>query len=131
LVDSHPGASAATTAASAGADAMFVFNPLWQLGQRSQTHEMLEAARAPRIPVFFPEPEPVDLGGLMSCGPDFVDEVRRAADQVARILKGAKPGELAVDQATRFEMVVNRRTETELGITLPQSILLRADRVIE
>jgi putative ABC transport system substrate-binding protein len=70
-------------------------------------------------------------GGLLSFGPDYVDIFRRAALYIDRILRGAKPAELPVQPATKFEMVVNVRTAKALGLTVPQSILLRADEVIE
>ena len=70
-------------------------------------------------------------GGLLSYGVDLADPYRRAATYVDRILRGAKPGDLPVQLPTKFEMVVNRRTATALGLALPPSILLRADEVIE
>jgi putative ABC transport system substrate-binding protein len=70
-------------------------------------------------------------GGLLSYGPDGVDIWRRAATYVDRILRGEKPGDLPVQFPTRFEMVVNRKTATALGLTVPPSIMLRADEVIE
>jgi putative ABC transport system substrate-binding protein len=68
---------------------------------------------------------------LLSYGPDRVDIFRRAATYVDRILRGAKPGDLPVQFPTKFEMVVNRKTATALGLDIPPSILLRADEVIE
>ncbi|MEK6246195.1 MAG: ABC transporter substrate-binding protein [Pseudomonadota bacterium] len=84
-----------------------------------------------RIPTIFADAEMVERGGLISYGTNLVDDVRRGADQLARVLKGAKPAELPVDQAARFEMVVNLKTAKDLGIRIPQSVLVRADRVIE
>jgi putative ABC transport system substrate-binding protein len=91
---------------------------------------ILLAARN-NIPAVYSISVSVRDGGLLSYGPDFVDMYRRAAPYVDRILRGAKPGELPVQFPTKFEMVVNLKTAKALGLTVPQSILLRADEVIE
>jgi putative ABC transport system substrate-binding protein len=84
-----------------------------------------------RMPGMFPDRGYVEAGGLMSYGQDFADSYRRAATYVDKVFKGAKPAELPVEQSTKFELVVNRKTAKALGLTIPSELLLRADRVIE
>lgn len=92
---------------------------------------VVKAALEHHIPVIFAGAEMVDAGGLISYGTNLVDDIRRAADILARVLKGADPATIPVDQAARFELTVNLKTAKAIGITIPQSILVRADRVIE
>ena len=84
-----------------------------------------------RLPSIFPLPAGAAAGGLMAYGPDDRDFFRQAAVFVDKILKGAKPGDLPVDQPTRWELVINLKTAKALGITVPQSMRLQAERVIE
>jgi ABC-type uncharacterized transport system substrate-binding protein len=84
-----------------------------------------------RLPTMSDFPEYVSAGGLMSYGPNFPDLFRRAAGYVDKILRGAKPGDLPVEQSTKFELVINLTTAKALGLTIPESFLLRADEVIE
>ena len=84
-----------------------------------------------RLPSIFHLTEFVDAGGLVAYGPDRADLFRRAATYVDKILKGAKPGELPVEQASKFELAINLTTAKAIGISIPRSLLLRADKVIE
>ena len=93
--------------------------------------DIVKFADEKRVPVIWIDADAVEAGGLVSYGTNLADDVRRGADMVARVLKGAKPAALPVDQAARFELAVNLRAAKAQGLTIPQSILVRADRVIE
>jgi len=88
-------------------------------------------ALAARLPVMHASREYLEAAGLISYGPNFPDLYRRAAEYVDKILRGAKPGDLPVEQATKFELVINLITAQALGLTMPSSLLARADEVIE
>jgi putative ABC transport system substrate-binding protein len=92
---------------------------------------LAELAVKHRLPGIYEDKQYVDAGGLMSYGPSFPDMFRRSASFVDRILKGAKPGDLPIEQPTKFELVFNLKTAKALRLTIPQSILLGADQVIE
>ena len=88
------------------------------------------AART-RLPVVYPYRELVEAGGLMCFGPNYADMHRRAATYVDKILKGAKPADLPVEQPTKFELIINLKTAKALRLTVPPSLLGRADEVIQ
>jgi len=83
------------------------------------------------MPTIFFLREYAEAGGLMSYGPSFPDLFRRAGDYVDKILRGAKPADIPVEQPTKFDLVINLTTAQALGLTIPESFLLRADEVIE
>ena len=84
-----------------------------------------------RLPAIYPQADFVDSGGLMSYGPDRVEPYRRAAYYIDMILKGSKPADLPVEQPTKFELVINLKTAKQDGVTIPQWVLARAERVIK
>jgi len=96
-----------------------------------ERQRLTDLAAKSRLPAVYPFRDAVDSGGLMSYGPNVRDLFRRAATYVDKILKGAKPGDLPVEQPTKFELVINLKTAKALGLTIPPSLLLRADQVID
>jgi putative tryptophan/tyrosine transport system substrate-binding protein len=96
-----------------------------------QARKIAELAQAAKLPTVFQRRENVEAGGLMSYGGNIKYQFRQAAFYVDRLLKGAKPGELPVEQATKLEFVINLKTAKTLGLTVPQTLLVAADEVIE
>jgi ABC-type uncharacterized transport system substrate-binding protein len=97
----------------------------------SQRTEFVELALNSRLPAIYPFPEYVEAGGLMTYGVSFIDLTRRAATYVDKILKGAKPADLPVEQPTKFEFIINLKTAKQIGLTIPPNVLARADKVIK
>jgi putative ABC transport system substrate-binding protein len=112
----------------ARADALIVLVSGMLLGERSR---VVDLAARNRLPVVYTFRELVDAGGLMSYGTSLADLFRRAASYVDKILKGAKPADLPVEQPVKLELVINLKTAQALGLTLPPTLLARADQVIE
>ena len=110
------------------AEALFVSWTAPALGDRAL---IVDFATRTRLPSIFYYRESVELGGLMSYGVNLTDNFRRAATYVDKILKGARPADLPVEQPTKFELVINLKTAKALGLTIPPSLLLQADQVIE
>jgi putative ABC transport system substrate-binding protein len=119
--------SAFKTAIRAKAAALLVLPTSILVTHRKRIAEL---AAKTRLPSMFAYGQDADVGGLMSYGPDFADLNRRAAIYVDKILKGAKPADLPVEQPTKFDFVINLKTAKALNLTIPQSVLYRADRVI-
>ena len=97
----------------------------------SHRTRLADLAARSRLPAAYGVRESVEAGGLMSYGPSFLDLYRRSAAYVDKILKGAKPADLPVEQPTNLELVINLKAAKAIGLTIPQSVLLRADQVIE
>jgi putative tryptophan/tyrosine transport system substrate-binding protein len=110
-----------------GSDGLYVIGG--SLMRNSEKRTVAFALKS-RLPSMYGNKEAVDAGGLMSYGADLADSYRRVAYYVDRILKGAKPADLPVEQPTKFELVINLKTAKQIGVTIPQSVLYRADKVI-
>jgi putative ABC transport system substrate-binding protein len=112
----------------ARAGALTVLGSVMFFGERRR---LVDLAAKNRLPAVYPSREYVDAGGLMAYGSNLADLFRRAATYVDKILKGAKPGDLPVEQPTKFEFVINLKTAKALGLTIPPSLLGRADEIIQ
>jgi putative ABC transport system substrate-binding protein len=110
------------------ADALYVPTDPFLSTHRNRVSSLALAAR---LPTMSGVRQYVEAGALMSYGPSFTDLFRRAGDYVDKILRGAKPADIPVEQPTRFELVVSLRTAKALGLAIPEAFLLRADEVIE
>jgi putative tryptophan/tyrosine transport system substrate-binding protein len=111
-----------------GAEAVDVLASAFFNANRKQIVDL--AARS-RLPAIYESREYAEAGGLLTYGQDLTDLFRRAATYVDKILKGAKPADLPVEQPTKFELVINLKTARALGLTIPQTVLQRADQVIQ
>jgi putative ABC transport system substrate-binding protein len=114
--------------ARAGASALTMLGGLLLIRERRR---LVDLGATNRLPAVYPLREFVDAGGLMAYGPNLADLFRRAATYVDKILKGTNPGDLPVEQPTKFELVINLKTAKALRLTIPQSVLQRADEVIQ
>jgi putative ABC transport system substrate-binding protein len=121
-------AAAFEAATSARAGAMLVLPSPMVNSARRQIIEMAAKHRMPTIMAF---PEFAEEGGLIAYGPDVPSMFRQAGDVMLKVLRGTRPSEIPIERPARFEMIVNRKTATSLGLTVPRSLLARADKVIE
>jgi ABC-type uncharacterized transport system substrate-binding protein len=103
----------------------------YQVISREPMYGVYKDPKDGHVPTIFGAKEFAQAGGLMSYAPDTAESFRRAATYVDKILKGAKPADLPVEQPTKYELVINMKTAKALGLTIPQSLLVRADQVIE
>ncbi|MGH7773148.1 MAG: ABC transporter substrate-binding protein, partial [Candidatus Binatia bacterium] len=127
VLDSKDIETAFRAANKGRADAVLVLGGAVLVSNRKQ---LIELAVKSRLPAIYRRSEYVEDGGLMSYGASFTDLDRRAATYVDKILKGAKPADLPVEQPMKFELVINLKTAKQIGLTIPPNVLVRADRVI-
>lgn len=120
--------SAFSAVKSADAEALIVSPSTFSIEHRRR---LIELTAKYRLPAIYPSPLFVEAGGLMSYGPDLINNWRRAAIYVDKILKGIKPGELPVEQPKKFEFVINLKTAKQIGLTIPPTVLARVDKVIK
>ena len=116
------------TAKRAGVQALLAHPSTFVATNRAR---IIELSIKNRLPVIYGSGDHAEAGALMSYGPDIVDNYRRAGTYVDKILKGAKPDDLPVEQPTKFELVINLKTAKQIGLTIPPNVLARADRVIK
>jgi len=115
-------------AAKGRADGLLVLgNP----NLNAQRKQVVDLAAKHRLPATYTRPEYIDAGGLMYYGTNYLDLFRRAATYVDKILKGAKPGDLPIEQPKKFEFIINLKTAKDIGLTIPPNVLARADKVIK
>jgi putative tryptophan/tyrosine transport system substrate-binding protein len=125
-------APAINDAKASGAEALnFLATPLFSLPGSTNSHAVLEAVLAARLPAIYQWPETAEDGGLAAYGPRFTQVYRQRARQVAKVLRGAKPADLPIEQPTNFELVINLRSAKAIGHEVPAGLVLRADHVIE
>lgn len=98
---------------------------------RAHLRELMREIEATRLPAIFPGSEYVVAGGLLSYGPNMAMRFQKGAVFVERVLKGAKPGDIAIEQETKYDLAINLKTAKSLGLTIPPSVMVRADKVIE
>jgi putative ABC transport system substrate-binding protein len=115
-------------AKSGGAEALMISPSTFAALHRRQ---LIALAATHRLPTIYPSVEYAEAAGLMSYGPDLVDNYRRAAAYIDKIVKGAQPGDLPIQQPTKFQLVINLKTAKQIGLIIPPNVLVRADRVIK
>jgi putative tryptophan/tyrosine transport system substrate-binding protein len=116
-----------STMTSARAEALIVFPSAMLFNERRR---LVDLAARHRLPAMYQAREIVELGGLIAYGASIPDLIRRSATHVDKILKGAKPADLPMEQPTKFELIINLKTAEALGLTIPSTLLFQADKVI-
>jgi putative ABC transport system substrate-binding protein len=125
-------ASAMDAAKAAGVEAFnFLASPLFSLPSTPGNRIVMERIAAMRLPAIFQWPETAEAGALLAYGPRYIETYRQRARMVVKILRGAKPADIPVEQPTRFELIINLKAAKEIGYEVPNAIVLRADNVIE